>query len=316
MLTTLNPRVSIVIASHRKDSIEKCLEGFSGDIAGFVDFEIIAVADYSFDDLKRKYPEINWKYHNDKNIPAKRNIGISCAKAPITGFIDDDCVPLPDWIIAAAGYLEQNSSLAGVAGHTVVEVKNGVSYPLKEFLRLEKPGFRTNNIFYRKDIILKAGGFDERFTFQREDIDLAFTIMDMGVKIGYCPDVKVMHLHRDKEYWDLLKNCRNRRFDPLLYNKHPAAYRKWIGTPLTPAIIMMTLLHAATLAGIHFGMSAAPALLIDTGCALILGIRKNNSPLKNILRILRDGFSYFIAPLVMFAALIYGSIKFRRFLLA
>ena len=310
------PKVSVVIASHRPECIARCLEGFSGEVGGGKEFEIIVVADYAIDRFNEEHPRVKWLFHADTGIPAKRNKGLLSAAGAIVGFIDDDCIPLPGWIASAVEFLERNHGYAGVAGQTSVEKARGASYPLREFKRLEKPGFRTNNIFYRKHTIVAAGGFDERFVVQREDIDLAFSILESGGTIGYCPDVKVLHCHRDKEHWDLLKNCRNRRFDPLLYKKHPRAYRKWIGTPFTPSITLMAALHVLVVASARYGgVFPVIAVLADAGCAFLLAIRRNAYGAFDPLQVLRDAVSYCCAPLVLIAILLYGSIRYRKVLL-
>jgi glycosyltransferase involved in cell wall biosynthesis len=317
MSDVISPRVSVVIASHRPDRIGGCLGGFSTEICGEKGVEVIVVADYAIDGFAEKFPHVRWMYHADTSISAKRNRGVSRAAGDIVGFTDDDCIPQPGWIAHAVEFLDHNGHYAGVAGQTSVERVETASYPLREFKRLERPGLRTNNIFYRKSALNAAGGFDERFTVQREDVDLAFSIQSMGQTIGYCSDVKVLHCHRDNERWDLLKNCWNRRFDPLLYKKHPIAYRKWIGTPFTPSIAMMFFMHvmlgASCLAGGPLFWSIATAA--DGGCATMLAIRRNSHSINNSRQIVRDVAAYCIAPFILLAALLHGGIRYGKLLL-
>jgi Predicted glycosyltransferases len=311
----VTPSVSIIIASHRQNSIKKCLEGFVQDVLGNVKTEIIVVADYPVENLRKDYPEVLWIFLADKSISAKRNAGITHVRGILIGFIDDDCVPKAGWVIQAARYMEQNPLHAGVAGRTIVEKAHDVSYPLREFKRLENQGFRTNNIFYRKDILVKVGGFDPRFAFQREDVDLAFSILHLGLSIGYCPDIQVVHLHRSGENWDLVKNCYNRRFDPLLYKKHRLLYRKWIKTPFTPSIAVVMVLHGLFIAGACSSLSVGLIGACDLMYALALSVRRNWQSGFHGGQIARDWLSYCVSPFVLFGALVYGSVKFKNVLI-
>jgi GT2 family glycosyltransferase len=265
--------------------VEQCIEKIlrpSSKVA-----EVIVVADYPIEAHTSSYPAVRWMYCPDKSIPKKRNAGIALSLGNIIAFIDDDCVPAGDWAVHAIRYLEDNPDKAGVAGTTVVERREEISYPLAEFKRLETPSFRTNNIFYRREAIARAGGFDERFCLQREDADLAFSILEAGLSIGFSADVGVIHRCRENERWDLLKNCLNRRFDPLLYKKHARL-------------------------GAQF---AAAAALFFVACALAMGIKRNRLARVSAAQILRDWLSYMAAPFVLMAALAYGSIKYRKLLL-
>jgi glycosyltransferase involved in cell wall biosynthesis len=312
----LIPEVTVVIASHRKDHIRKCVDKFTEKIIGQLPVEVIVVADYPIDGFAASYPAVRWMYCADKSIPVKRNIGIAQGGGTIVGFIDDDCIPFDNWVDHAVRYMRDHPEHAGVAGQTIVERHEGISYPLGEFKRLETPSFRTNNIFYRKEILLKAGGFDERFFVQREDIDLAFSILELGLAIGFSPDIKVLHRYREGERWDLMKNCINRRFDPLLYKKHKKMYRKWIRTPFTPSIGLMLFTYGLLAISFwHGGEFFAIAASLVAVCSLAMGIKRNRQTRLSPIQVVLDWVSYMAAPFVLMGALVYGSIKYRKLLL-
>jgi|WetSurMetagenome_2_1015567.scaffolds.fasta_scaffold141767_2 glycosyltransferase involved in cell wall biosynthesis len=316
MLELITPVVSIVIASHRKDYIRKCVDRCLETIVDTSAAEVLVIADYPVEDLTALYPRVLWVYCPDKSIPKKRNIGIERARGEVVGFIDDDCIPFENWVTNAVKYLRNNPRDAGVAGHTIVERREGVSYPLGEFKRLESPSFRTNNIFYRKNVLSTIGNFDERFLLQREDIDLAFSILESGLLIGHCPDVRVLHACREGEPWDLMKNCINRRFDPLLYKKHGKQYRKWIKTPFTPSIGLMLLIHVIFLIVLFYGRTFVGfAAAMEAIGTLAMAMRRNYRNGFDIVQLFCDGASYVAAPLVLLGALVHGSIKFKKLLL-
>jgi GT2 family glycosyltransferase len=304
-------RVSVVVASHRRAYVKDLAAAFAGQPASGI--EVIVVADYPVEEYQRMCPAIRWMFHADTGISAKRNAGSGMAQGDILAFIDDDCVPAAGWAGQGLLYLDNHKDAAACEGRTVIE-GGAAAAPVAEFKRLEKAGYRTNNIFYRKSVFLAAGGFDERFTLQREDADLAFSVLSLGHTIGFCAEAVVTHRMRRNEKWDLLKNCVNRRFDPLLYKKHRLLYRKHIGSPVPPGIILVMGFHVLVV------LAACTALwqfavTLDFLAAMVLSVRRNRVGKNGFLWILRDFISFLAAPFVIEGALIYGSAKFRKFLI-
>lgn len=313
MQNKITPDISVVVASHRPGHAET-LAAHLLTIETSVAKEIIFVADYPVDVLCMKFPSAQWLFCKDKSIPVKRNIGCKEATGILIAFTDDDCLPEKDWLKNGWLYHTQHPEYAGFCGKTIVR-HNAVFAPHKEFNRLELPGFRTNNMFYKRDILCALGGFDERFSFQREDADLAFTSTTSGCKIGYCDNAVVCHETRKNEKWDLLKNCWNRRFDPLLYKKHKALYRKHIGSPFPPGIALILFFQLA----MSVSAFAMPCLCIfNAGIAVFisagLALRRNNFLQNGSVWLLRDICSFVASPAVLASALTWGNVKFKSFL--
>ena len=311
----MSVKVSIIVPSHRPEFIRELLcalrkQDFDKELS-----EIIIVTDYILDSLPDEYPEVIWKFLGNRSISAKRNLGVSASSGEIVAFIDDDCIPEIDWLSQGAGYLRTHKDAEAVEGLTTIGQSHKITGVIKEYRRLEKPGFRTNNIFYRKEIFLKAGGFDERFTVQREDLDLAFKVLELGGKIDHNPDIKVKHRFRHWERWDLLKNCWNRRFDPLLYRKFPERYRKQIGSPFPPGIV--TLLGAYIVLPFLFWKGSFIGLVLYANMVLIvvLAAKRTGAGQFALKRFIYETISVIVAPLVLFGALVYGSLRFKKILL-
>ena len=60
--------------------------------------------------------------------------------------------------------------------------------------------------FVRKEVLIKTGGFDERFFMYAEDIDLSYRILKEGYKIFYLGDISIIHFKgesskKDKTYF-------------------------------------------------------------------------------------------------------------------
>lgn len=317
MRDTPRMRVSVIVASHRERTIDNFVVSIMQVVPDLVLTEIIIVADYVIDEYKKKYPTIIWLYVPDKNIPVKRNRGIQAAKGEFCAFIDDDCRPAEKWISEAVQYLDSHPEIAGVEGLTAIEDCDRKVGAYKEFKRLEKRGYRTNNIFYRRDILLDVNLFDERFAFQREDVDLAYSILKSGQAIGYSESINVFHRFRTKERWDLLKNCVNRRFDPLLYKKHKKMYRQFIGTPFPPGISLILMAYMVTIGSALFFSSLTIYLSVMTMLIIFFfTIRRGGFPTPSgLIQWGREYVSFVASPFVLTGALLYGSIRFRQLFL-
>lgn len=316
------PLLSVVVASHRPNLIGQLLASLQQQTAAqrSMVFEIIIVTDYQNGSLQSQHPTVTWLFLSTASISAKRNAGVYLARGSLLAFIDDDCHADPSWIATGVAYLAAHPEAAAVEGHTTIATSHtGNRLTSREYRRLEKPGYRTNNLFFRKAVFLSLGGFDKRFTVQREDVDLAFSALKQGYAIHYYREIAVEHLFRHWERWDLLKNCWNRRFDPLLYKKHPREYRQHIRTPFPPTLLLLLpvlfLLLALLLLPFHLKqwlrLTATFAMLLFSAT----GLRRTGlHPLSPVAWFF-ETVQLIIAPLVMLGALVYGSCRYRKLLI-
>lgn len=308
--------ISVIVPSHRSAYMRELAEILREQIEANGPAEAIVVTDYNHDALAQRYPGIRWVYNQSRSIPVKRNVGLSRARGTVAAFVDDDCRPHQDWLAKGREYLESHPEVAGVEGLTTIERIEGSGANYREFKRLEQRGFRTNNVFYKTESIREVGGFDERFSVQREDIDLAFSLLEKGHKIEYCHAIRVEHRYRPEDTWDLLKNCWNRRFDPLLYRKHPRLYRQHIRTPFPLSIGAVLAVHAATIAAAARAPAYwAPAAGLDVVCVTVLALRRAGYRPADVAGFLRQTIAFAVSPFVLVWALVVGSVRARRFLI-
>jgi glycosyltransferase involved in cell wall biosynthesis len=307
--------LSVVIASHRPGYLRDLLTALAGQSMERSLFEIIAVCDYPVQKIQSDFRTVDFHTVNDFSISRKRNFGVARSRAPIVAFVDDDCIPSPDWLMRGYGYLSTHLEAAAVLGFTTVASCKNAIPALREYRRLETFGYRTNNLFLRKTVFQDAGGFDERFTVQREDLDLCFTLLGKGHAIHQCADIKVIHRVRPGEPWDLLKNCVNRRFDPLLSRKHPKRYREQVRSPFPPSLIMLLALHLFVGFAAFLGFRYLTGVLIADGLAIsVLAFRRCGTRVP-VTVFVTEWVSCLLAPMVLFGTLVYGSIRYRTLLL-
>lgn len=306
-------QVSVVIASHRPDYIREAVRSVNESAAASgLDVQKIVVADYDVSGFSDS--GVEWYFYDDRSISAKRNFGVMKAQAPVIAFVDDDCRVDENWICTGYRFLQDNPEVAAVEGKTTVEIPPNAPGMIREYRRLEQPGYRTNNIFYRKRNFDSVGGFDIRFTVQREDLDLAFRILSKGESIAYCEDQRVFHRFRESEWWDLLKNGINRRFDPLLFRKHPGMYRDKVKSPVPRTIFLLLIAHLLVLANLGTVLFY-PALFMDAALAVVLAVRRSGAGSAGVRRFIPELVCIVPAPFVFFFSLLYGSIRFRKLLI-
>lgn len=123
-----------------------------------------------------------------------RNRGLREARQDFIVYIDSDAYADRDWL----KYLLpacKNGEYAGVAGNVYAANPEHLVPRLIDITMRDKSHYATLNIVYRRRILMKVGGFDERLG-NAEDVELAWRILRASYKIGYEHRSIVYHFHR------------------------------------------------------------------------------------------------------------------------
>ncbi len=204
------PRFSVVIPTYnRKALLRRCLEAALGQ--DYPDYEVIVVDDGSTDGtgemVRREFPQVRYiRQEPNRGPAAARNRGIEAATGEIVAFTDDDCVVPRDWLTRLLEGFRRYPDVAGVGGfqdppetlisdnpiaraeHTRRLQRWGEQAFREVTGGAEVPGLGTNNVAYRRDVLLQVGGFDEGFPVAAgEDADLKLRIAQAGYKLLYIP---------------------------------------------------------------------------------------------------------------------------------
>lgn len=215
-MTIENPQYSIIVPSHnKKDDLVRCLQGLIEQETEGRRIEIIVIDDGSTDgtgDAVRAFEagEVPLRYYRleGRGPATARNEGIRHARGRVVCMIDDDAVPQPGWFLSLVRPFESDDEIVGVEGKVV---PTGVDYgPLgMSPVNLEGGVFLTCNIAYRRDALLRVGGFDEGFPYPAcEDADLAAAISEYG-RISWAPGAEV---HHPRRRWSFQRAVREVRF--------------------------------------------------------------------------------------------------------
>jgi GT2 family glycosyltransferase len=195
----------------------------------FADFEAIVVdqtaTPYELSGLRYNFA-IQYIHTNEKGAVKARNLGIKHARGQVIAFTDDDCEPDAQWLANAYKYFD-DVHVIGVEGLIESDEQDEEQYRIVRNLGVKGVGFKTANLFLRRNIVEKIGGFDERFDNPhfREDTDLAWRALACG-EIPFAEDVRVLHPAQQRNVQRESGEERAKFFvhDPMLFHKHPERY--------------------------------------------------------------------------------------------
>ena len=226
----LNVKVSVVIATYnRYKDLKDCLNSiFSLEKKPY---EVIVVDSNSKDGTEKVKDLFQIKFASipERNRQRARNLGISMANGDVIAFLDDDVVVCKKWLDQIVKpYIDDN--VGGVGGRVIPYRKpenfyvkiwrnyvgrvlpNGLvlgnfDVPMKS--PVEVDSFIGCNMSFRRELLLKVGGFDENYlgTGYRDDTDLCLRIKKLGYKLIYNSQALVWHKFKGKKvdnrwlYW-------------------------------------------------------------------------------------------------------------------
>ena len=145
-----------------------------------------------------------------------RNLGVRAATGEFIAFTDSDCLPDGEWIASLLRGFD-DESVAGVGG-TVKGVGAGAISEYVDSIRLLEPVRHgddgvvyliTCNTCFRRDALLEAGLFDERFRKPGgEEPELCMRLTKLGYQFRAVEDAVILHHHKPTVK-DLLKTIAN-----------------------------------------------------------------------------------------------------------
>ena len=210
-----NNSVSIIINTlNRAEFLKKTLESLR--LLDYQNFEVVVVNGPSTDEtsslLLSWEPSIRIGYCPEANLSMSRNIGIAMAKGEFVAFIDDDAIPEAEWLCQAiAGFDSEEIAATGgkVFDHTGYKYQyqyakanrlgEGIWHltkPSPDFCfpySFEFPYLQGTNMLFRRQALIKVGGFDEEFSYYLDETEVFLRLIDEGYFIRQLPNAYVHH---------------------------------------------------------------------------------------------------------------------------
>ncbi|HUR76462.1 MAG TPA: glycosyltransferase family A protein [Acidimicrobiales bacterium] len=195
----MKPKVSVNIAvKDRRALLAQCLEGLAAQT--YQDFEVIVVDNGSSDGTPeegRRARGLTIRVLTELgSLGAVRNAGLAASVGEIVAFVDSDCVPTPDWLTrGVAAFADPGATpVATVQGATLPDptTTRGRWHVTQEITAFTHR-YEACNLFYRRDVLVDAGGFDERIGFFGEDSAAGWAVRRLGLGERFAPDAVVHH---------------------------------------------------------------------------------------------------------------------------
>lgn len=216
------PSFSVVIPTYaRPADLERCLDALADQTEP--PLEILVVDDGSDPPyapaLAERFPGVRALQQHREGPGKARLWGAREARGDVVALCDDDVVPPPGWLAAAARCWRADT----VALEGRVTQPPDVSPRDARVQHNPGGGYLTCNLFVRRDVLLDCAP-DPRFVKPfREDTDVALQILERHGPIGFCPEAVLTHPTAPLAFRKLLETAWWHTFDGLIVRRHGAA---------------------------------------------------------------------------------------------
>lgn len=217
------PKISVVLPFYNDDLkiLEETLDSIISQTIPYY-IEVIIVDDGSSEDIYNNLQElvriyntkdmyIQFNLHrldSNRGLPSALNYGINKASSNLIARIDSDDIMMPDRLLEQYNFFKENSEV-DVLGTSIEifrdrdRITTGIKcHPRiidKVYIKRNKVLWFLNHpsVMFKKDVVLKCGGYNENHSDFPEDFDLWLRILKNNYKI-YNLD-KVLTRYRRKE---------------------------------------------------------------------------------------------------------------------
>lgn len=241
------PPVSVVVCSYNGErTLEECLDSLMR--LNYPDYEVILVDDGSKDatpEIAERFPQVQVIRQENRGLSVARNVGAEAARGEIVAYTDDDCVADENWLLYLVRAMQDQQAEA-IGGPNITPVNDNwtarcvsVSPGNPSHVMLDDqhaehvPGC---NMAFRRDVLLKLGGFDPQYRTAGDDVDICWRLLDAGCKIGFAPGALVWH-HRRCTIRTYLKQQKGYgRAEAMVQFKHPQRFNR-AGNPSFSGVV-------------------------------------------------------------------------------
>lgn len=209
-------------------------------------FEVVVVVDGEDQQVPRLAAD-HVIVHSRAGPGAARNRGVKASQRPLVLFLGDDIMATPRLVEHHLnGHARNQGREVAVLGHTewhpeVASTQHNrwLAWSNSQFDFAGIPGtdagwgrFYSSNVSLKRSLFDVAGGFDERFTFDYEDLDLAYRLHQAGMVLRYEKAALGHHLHL-YDWPSLIGRYHSRgQGERMMADRHPW-FEPWFRSRLT-----------------------------------------------------------------------------------
>jgi len=204
-------KVSVIIINYNgKELLEKCLDSLFK--TEYDNYEVILVDNNSTDDtiefITNNYPSvIIMNLDSNKGFAEPNNVGAKIAKGEFLLFLNNDTIVTPNFLTELVIQITKNPKTA-ICQSLLLKLDNtidssgdfmdklGVVYNSKTIITNVRKIFspRAACMLIKKDVFDKLNGFDKKFIFSFEDVDLGWRSWILGYESLIVPKSIVYHI--------------------------------------------------------------------------------------------------------------------------
>ncbi len=205
-------RFSVVIPTYnRPEQLDECLAALESLDFNKDAFEIIVVDDGSHAPLTDRVggaegsPRRRCIRIPNSGPATARNRGSRDSRGQYLVFIDDDCIPPPDWLANVDRCVQMHpdcliggrtrTRLSRNPYSTTSQVILDAAYRFYNADPLSARFLASNNMTVRADLFSLAGGFDESFRVASEDREFCDRWLHQRHRIVFCEEIVLSHDH-------------------------------------------------------------------------------------------------------------------------
>ncbi len=236
----ISVEVSVLVITNNKLSRLSDLIGSLKSQSCSFEPEIVIAHEQRGDDggFQSEHPDVKWiSIPGGRGIPFNRNRSWEAATGKVVAFIDDDCVPQPDWLENITGPILRGDADATVGGAKVRSDRYmgraiaGLGFPAGGSIGFplvfpvaddgSTASLVTCNAAVRSCVGDDVGRFDESLRHGGEDTELGIRIVAEDYRIAYVPKSVVGHAPREtiSGFWSW--QVRRGRAKKQVSLKHP-----------------------------------------------------------------------------------------------
>ncbi len=223
-------KISIVIpTNNREEKLKKLLKSLDAQKTG-VDFEMIVVIDNLTDTLSSDFLKNLSHPIRTINIPNSgpgiaRNKGVEIATGEVIAFIDDDCLPVGNWVEEIYQFFEKHPEVKILHGSIVSQLASMPPF-IHSFQFTDEP--KTTNLIVKKDFFIESGGFDPVLSYWSEEKEFFERARRGNAVIGYSENIKIEHPPAVRRFslFRSFISIKEWVLNDYVIQKHPHTYHK------------------------------------------------------------------------------------------